>query len=157
MRLCPINFIQCILVSTRLSRRYPLHRRQVARPRYRDALTASFRAMAPGVVGSRGLAFFRSGMTAFGNRVVAFARVVRPIGGCGPDVLIGRDLVEQLGQPWRFTDITGGNLHGPDFQRFSVNPYVYLVPNASLRATLPTHVPLALTFGFDACAVDQKI
>ena len=41
----------------------PERGRQIARPRYRDALTASFRAMAPWVVGFHGLAFFRGGMT----------------------------------------------------------------------------------------------
>lgn len=64
MRLCPSNFKQCILVSTRLRRWYPLNPRQSARPRYRDALIASFRAMAPAFVGFRGMAFLRGGNAA---------------------------------------------------------------------------------------------
>ena len=43
----PSSLIQCILVSTRLRRWYPLQRRHRVRPRYRCALTASLRAIAP--------------------------------------------------------------------------------------------------------------
>ena len=53
----PRSLMQFILVSTRLRRWYPLHCRQMARPMYREALTASFRAMAPALVGFQGLAF----------------------------------------------------------------------------------------------------
>ena len=94
---------------------------------------------------------------AVGNRFVAFARVVGPIGGYGVDVLFGRDLVQQFGQHWRVTDMASGDFHGSDFQRFCVDPYVYLAPNAPLRATVLACVPLALTFGLDACTIDQKV
>ncbi len=36
---------------------------------------------------------------AFGDGVVAFARVAGPVGGYACDLLIGRDLAEQFGQP----------------------------------------------------------
>lgn len=39
--------MQFILLSIRLRRWYPLQRRQMARPRYRDALTAPFRVLVP--------------------------------------------------------------------------------------------------------------
>ena len=91
------------------------------------------------------------------NRVVAFARVVGPIGGYGPDGLIGWDLIEQLRQHWCVTDIAGGDLHGSDFQRFLVDANVYLAPNPAFRATMLAGVPLAFTFGFDARAIDQKV
>ena len=61
----PISFRQCILVSTRLRRWYPLKRRHKVRPKYRCALTASFRAIAPALVGFQGLAFLRGGITAW--------------------------------------------------------------------------------------------
>ena len=57
----PSNFIQCIFVSTRLRRWYPLQRRHTVRPRYCCALTASLRAIAPALVGFQGLAFLRGG------------------------------------------------------------------------------------------------
>lgn len=53
--------MQFILLPARLRRWYPFRRRQIARPRYRDASTASFRAMAPELVGFHGFAFLRGG------------------------------------------------------------------------------------------------
>lgn len=82
MRLCPSSFTQCIFVSARLRRWYPLQFRQMARPRYFDARRASFRAMAPAVEGFHGLAFLRGGLMAcapVGDRVMALARVVGAI------------------------------------------------------------------------------
>jgi len=63
----PSNFIQCILVSTRLLRWYPLQRRHTVRPRYRCAWTASLRAIAPALVGFQGFAFLRGGITAWAS------------------------------------------------------------------------------------------
>src|SRR6056297_1718539 len=68
MRLCPNSFTQCIFVSARLRRWYPLHFRQMARPRYFDARSASLRAMAPALDGFHGFAFLRGGMTAWAPR-----------------------------------------------------------------------------------------
>ena len=77
----PKSFIQCIFVSTRLLQWYPLHRRHNVRPRQREALTASFRATAPELVGFHGLAFFLGGddsvSATTGNGVVAFAVTAR--------------------------------------------------------------------------------
>jgi hypothetical protein len=47
---------------------YPLRRRQIARPRYFDVRSASFRATAPAVTVFHGLAFLRGGMTAWAPR-----------------------------------------------------------------------------------------
>ena len=63
----PSSFIQCILVSTRLRRWYPLQRRHRVRPRYRCALTASLREIAPALVGFQGFAFLRGGTTAWAS------------------------------------------------------------------------------------------
>ena len=65
------------------------------------------------------------------NGVVAFAGVEGAVGGDGGDLLLGRDLVQQLGQhPRRLSrtggvrlldvaNVTGGELGGPDFQSSS--------------------------------------
>jgi hypothetical protein len=63
----PSSLIQCILVSTRLRRWYPLQRRHRVRPRYRCALTASLREIAPVLVGFQGFAFLRGGTTAWAS------------------------------------------------------------------------------------------
>ena len=64
----PSSFIQCILVLTRLLRWYPLQCRHNVRPRYRYALTASLRAIAPALVGFQGFAFLRGGITTWAPR-----------------------------------------------------------------------------------------
>lgn len=66
----PISFKQCIFVSTRLRRSYPLQRRHKVRLRYGWALIASFRAMAPALVGFQGFAFLRGGITAWASLAV---------------------------------------------------------------------------------------
>lgn len=63
-RFADLRFTQCIFVSTRLRRWYPLHRRQSARPRHFDVRRASLRATAPAVTFFHGFAFWRGGMTA---------------------------------------------------------------------------------------------
>ena len=56
------------------------------------------------------------------NRVVAFARIVGTITGDASDILIRRDLPQQVGQHRRVTDVAAGHLYGPYFQRFLVDP-----------------------------------
>jgi hypothetical protein len=68
MSLWPKSFMQCIFISARLRRWYPLQFRQIARPRYFDARRASLRAMAPVMAGFQGLAFLRGEMTAWAPR-----------------------------------------------------------------------------------------
>ena len=53
---------------TRLRRWQPLHRRQIVRPKRLDARKALLRAIALGVSGFHGLAFFRGGMMAADRR-----------------------------------------------------------------------------------------
>ncbi len=100
MRRCPSSFTQCIFVSTRLRRWYPLHHRQRARPRYFDARSASFRVVAPAVTVFHGLAFLRGGMTAWAPRSAIaswhFRVVVGTVGSDAADLLARRDLVEQV-------------------------------------------------------------
>lgn len=53
-----------------------------------------------------------------GNRVVAFARAVSAVGGDRSNVLIGRNLLQQLRQHGRITDVAGGDLDRPNLQCF---------------------------------------
>jgi len=64
----PRSFTQCIFVSTRLRRWYPLHPSQSARPRYFVARKASFRAMATAVTVFHGFGFLRGGIKAWAPR-----------------------------------------------------------------------------------------
>lgn len=88
---------------------------------------------------------------------MAFAGVVGAIGGHGTDLLICRGLVEQIRQNGDITNVAAGDLEGPHLQRFLVDPDVYLAPDAPLGAAVLAGVPLALTLGLDAGAVDQQV
>ena len=44
-------------------------------------------------------------------------------------------------------------MDGPYFQRFFVDAYVYLTPDAAFGSTMLAGIPLAFTFGFDPRAV----
>ena len=52
-------------------------------------------------------------------------------GGDACDLLVGRDLVEQIGQHGRVANITGGELRRPDVQRLLINSP--LSANAHIR------------------------
>jgi hypothetical protein len=67
---------------------------------------------------------------------VAFAGDISPVWRDTVEVFIGRDLVEQLGQNWSTTNIATGNFHGLNFQRFVVDPDVFLAPDAPVDACL---------------------
>ena len=53
-------------------RRYPVHFRQITRPRYFETRSASLLAMAPAVDGFHGLTFLCSGMTVYSSHRYAF-------------------------------------------------------------------------------------
>jgi len=87
---------------------------------------------------------------------MALTRVECTIGSDAADLLIGRDLVEQLGQNGRVTHIAGGELGCSDFQRLLVDPDVELAPDTPLRAAMLARVPLAFALDLDPCAVDRN-
>ena len=88
----------------------------------------------------------------------ASAVIPAPSSPYGPaDLLVGRNLIEQFGQHRRITDVAGGELGGPNFQRFLVDPDVDLAPDAPLRAPVFTVVPLAFTLDLDPGAVHQQV
>jgi hypothetical protein len=148
-------------VSTRLLRWYPLQCRHTVRHRYRCALTASLRAIAPALVGVQGFAFLRGGTTAWAPLAAiaswhlrvsyapsvarqSFARQTMRGSGDTADVLIKRDLVQEFGQHGSIPDVAARDFDCPHFQRFFVDPYVYLAPYAAFRTTMLTrlHPPL---------------
>jgi len=87
------------------------------------------------------------------NGFVAFESVVGPICDDTADVLAGQDLVQEIGQYGRITDVAVGNLNCPNLQRFLVDAYMYLAPDASFRVTMLAGVPLTFALCFYACAI----
>jgi hypothetical protein len=81
---------------------------------------------------------------AFGDGVVALARVVGPVGGDACDLLIGTDLAEQLRQHGRLAHVAPGDLDRPDLQRLLINPDVDLAPDAAPGAAMLAPSPSTL-------------
>jgi hypothetical protein len=85
--------------------------------------------------------------------VVASARVVCAIRGHAADLLIARNLVEQMRHHRCITCVTAGDLDGSDFQRLLINADVDLAPNAPFWAAMLARVSLAFPFNLDAGAI----
>src|SRR6056297_3224492 len=131
MRLCPSSFTQCIFVSARLRRWYPLHFLRMAQPRYFGA-----QRLVPSA-GRRGRWLPRLGIlarrydgmgAAVGDGVMALARIVGSFSGDLSGLHVGRDLVQQLRQHRSITDVASGDLDGSDLQRLFVDANVDLAP-----------------------------
>ena len=112
---------------------------------------ASLRA-APAVTDFQGFAILR------GGRMAAAPRSAMASGTCacrGPrslpgnglpakreggrdagDLLIGRDLVEQLWHHGRIANVATGNPHRPDLQCFLINPKMDLAPDTAFRTAM---------------------
>lgn len=86
--------------------------------------------------------------------VVALAGIIGTVGGDARDFLVGRDLVDQVGQDRCVADVASSDLDGPHLQRFLVNPEVDLAPDTPFGTAMFACVPLSLTLDFDARAVD---
>ncbi|KAA8603155.1 hypothetical protein AL036_22595, partial [Salipiger aestuarii] len=71
---------------------------------------------------------------AVGDGIVTLACIVGAVCGDAADLLIGRDLVEQLRQHGRIADVAAGELDGPDFQCFLVDPEMNLAPDTAFSA-----------------------
>lgn len=115
----------------------------------------------PGAVGFPGLGVLAgrndSGSSTGGDGVMALAGIEGPVGSDAGDLLIGRDLIEQLGQHGRVADLAGGELGSADFQGFLVDPDVDLAPDPALRAAMLTGIPLAFALDLDPGAIDQQV
>src|SRR5690606_749759 len=95
--------------------------------------------------------------TALGDGVVTSARVVGTIRGHTADLLIARDLVEQMRQHRCIPGVATRDLDCSDFQRLFVDTDVDLAPDASLLAAMLARVPLVLSFVLDTRAFDQDV
>lgn len=137
-------------VFTRLLRWYRLKFRQSARPRYFDARSASFLAMAPAVHGFHGWAFLSGGITAAAPRsaplvhvnvhcravdgIVAFARVVCATRSHPANLLIARNLIEQMRQHRCISSVATRDLYRSDFQCLFITADADLAPDTSFGA-----------------------
>ena len=88
---------------------------------------------------------------------MALAGVEGAVGGDAGDLLIGRDLVEQLGQHRCVAHVAGRELGSPDFQCLFVNSDVDLAPDAPFRAAVLACIPLPFALDLDPGAVDQEM
>ena len=95
--------------------------------------------------------------TAVSDGIVALAGVVGTVCRDTADLLVIRDLAEEVGQDRRIADVAPGDLNGPNLQRFLVDPEVDLAPDATFRATMLAGVPFAFALDLDAGAVDQQV
>lgn len=83
---------------------------------------------------------------AVGNGIVAFVCVISTIGGNAADLLVRRDLTEQVGQHWSITDVASGDLDSADLQCFFINPEWILrvnrhpmLPPIGIQTCMPIH------------------
>ena len=88
---------------------------------------------------------------------MALSGVVGAVSSDAGDLLIGRDLVEQLGQHGRIAHVAGCELDSPDFQGFLINSNVDLAPYTAFGAAVLAGVPLTFTLDLDPRAVDQQM
>jgi len=91
------------------------------------------------------------------NCVVAFTRVVGAITGDATNLLVWRDLVQEIGQYRRVPDSAARDLDCPSLQCFLINPDMYLAPETAFRAAMLAGVPLAFALGLDAGDVHKKV
>ena len=91
------------------------------------------------------------------NRIVAFACVVCPVCCDAAELLIRRDLIEQIRQHGRVPDAATRDLDCPYLQGFLIDPNMYLAPQPPFGPTVLAGIPLAFTLSFDPCAVHQQV
>lgn len=84
---------------------------------------------------------------AVSDSIVALAGIIGPVCGDARDFLLGRDLVQQVGQDRRVADVAPSDIDGPNFQRFLVNPEVDLAPDTPFGTAMFTSVPLTFNLG----------
>ena len=94
---------------------------------------------------------------ALSDRVVAFARVIGAICRDAANLLVLRDLAEQIGQDRCVTDMAPGDLDSPDLQCFLVDPEVDLAQDTPFGAAMLAGVPFAFALDLDARAVDEQV
>lgn len=117
--------------------------------------------MAPLVVGFHRRAFFSGrdnrDCPSGGDGIVTSSRVVGTDCRHAGDLLLRRDLIEQVRQHRCISDTTGCHLDGTDLERLLINSDVDLAPDATLGATVLASLPFAFPFHLDPIAINQKV
>ena len=93
----------------------------------------------------------------FDDGGVAAAGVIGPVGGHGADLLVLRDLVEQIGQDRAVALAAGGEFHGADVRCGRVHRQMHLAPLAAPLDAVLAGLPLAVAKELDPCAVHQQV
>lgn len=111
-----------------------------------------------GILARRGHGIGTSG----GNRIEAFTRVICPISCDVADVLIVRDLVQKFWQHGSISELllvtsTVRTSNVSSSIQISIFRQIRRLEPPSARQQMLACVPLAFTFGPDACAVDKEV
>ena len=75
------------------------------------------------------------------------------VGGDAADLLIRRDLAEQIGQTKCVADMVSCDFNGSDFQCLLVNSEMDLAPDPPLGTAMLAGVPLAFALDLDPGAI----
>ena len=75
-------------------------------------------------------------------RGMAVFGVVRAFATNDVDLLVVRDLRQQIGEDRRIPNRVGGDFNGPDIKRFCINPNMHLTPLATIGGTVLAGFPL---------------
>ncbi len=90
-------------------------------------------------------------------RGMALSDVVRAVATDAADLLILRDLRQQIGQNRGITNCVGCDFGCSNVERFRVNSDMHLAPLATIGRAMFAGLPLAFTHHFDAGDVDHKM
>ncbi|PWJ20222.1 hypothetical protein SAMN05421539_10337 [Jannaschia seohaensis] len=82
--------------------------------------------------------------TRAGDGRMAFARIIGPVGGDAPDLLIRPHLAERVGQRWRIADVAVRDLDGTNLRRFCVSAEMDPGPDPASGVTRIHHRQRAL-------------
>ena len=85
------------------------------------------------------------------------SRVVSAIRGDLADRLLGRDLIQQLGEHRAIAHTASGHLDGADLQRVCVDAQMKLAPLPRAGGAVLACAPLTFTCCLEAGAVDEKV
>lgn len=88
---------------------------------------------------------------------VAPARVVGAVGGYRADLLVRRDLAEQVGEHGAVAVPAGGEFHGADVGCGWVHGQMHLAPLATALRAMLARLPFAVAEELDPGAVDQQV
>lgn len=88
---------------------------------------------------------------------MTFTGIIRPICGEAADVLVGRDLVEQIWQNGRIPDAATCDLNCSYLQCLLINPNVHLAPLTTFGSAVLVRFSFSLALSVDPGAVDTQV